>query len=149
MIPYLKEALKNLFKKPVTINYPGEKIKTAPKYRGRIIFDSSKCVGCGMCMRVCSPQAITKTVKDVDEGQEITMTFDLGSCTFCSMCADFCARKSITLTEDCEIVVTDKNDLIVQGSFIKKAPPKPTPEQLAKIVEAKKKKEQEAKEKNI
>ena len=90
-------------------------------------------------MRVCSPGAITKTMKAVEGGQEITLEFDLGSCTFCGMCKDFCSRHAITLTGDSQIVVTDKSQLKVSGSFIKKAPPKPTPEQLAKIAEAKKK----------
>lgn len=139
MIPYLKEALLNLVSKPVTSKFPEEPVKTAPNYRGKIEFNADACIGCGMCIRVCSPGAITKTMKPVEGGQEITMEFDLGSCTFCGMCSDFCPRKTITLTGDCEIVAKDKSELIVKGSFIKKAPPKPTPEQLAKIAEAKKK----------
>ena len=86
----------------------------------------------------CSPGAITKTQKPVEGGQEITMEFDLSSCTFCGMCSDFCPKKTITLTGDSQMVELDKNNFKVSGSFIKKAPPKPTPEQLKKIAEAKK-----------
>lgn len=150
MIPYLKEALCNLFKKPVTSKYPEGKIPTAEKYRGKIEFNNEVCIGCGMCTRVCSPGAITKTVKNIEGGQEITMKFDLGSCTFCAMCSDFCPKKAITLTDDAEIVVKDKKDLIVSGSFVKKTPPKPqlTPEQIKKIQEAKKAKEAAIAKKN-
>lgn len=139
MIPYIKEAVKNLFKKPVTSKFPEDPVDTPNGYRGRISFNSGKCIGCGMCIRVCSPGAITKTIKNIEGGQEITMEFDLGSCTFCGMCSDFCPKKTISLTKDSQMVVLDKSELKVSGSFIKKMPPKPTPEQLKKIAEAKKK----------
>lgn len=143
MIPYLREAFKNIIRKPVTIKFPSEPVKVAPKYRGKIEFNKDVCIGCGMCTRVCSPGAITKTQKKVENSDdtEITLEFDLSSCTFCGFCSDFCPKHAITLTEDCIIVTDDKSKLKVGGSFIKKAPVKPklTPEQLAKIAAAKKK----------
>ena len=138
MIPYLKEAIGNLFKPSVTSKFPEKPVETPKNYRGRISFNADQCIGCGMCIRVCSPGAITKTQKPVEGGQEITMEFDLSSCTFCGMCSDFCPKKTITLTGDSQMVELDKNNFKVSGSFIKKAPPKPTPEQLKKIAEAKK-----------
>lgn len=138
MIPYLKEAIGNLFKPSVTSKFPESPVETPNNYRGRISFDEKNCIGCGMCIRVCSPGAITKTVKAVDGGQEITMEFDLASCTFCAMCSDFCPKNTISFTSDSQMVERDKNNFKVSGSFIKKIPPKPTPEQLKKIAEAKK-----------
>ena len=138
MIPYLKEAIGNLFKPSVTSKFPEKPVETPKNYRGRISFNADQCIGCGMCIRVCSPGAITKTQKPVEGGQEITMEFDLSSCTFCGMCSDFCPKKTITLTGDSQMVELDKNNFKVSGSFIKKAPPKPTPEHLKKIAEAKK-----------
>ena len=131
-IPYLGTALTNLFRKPVTIAFPaGEAPKAQPNYRGRIAFDGTKCVNCGMCERVCAPSCMT-------------------SCTFCGMCADFCAKKAITLTDDYMMTGTQAEDFLVVGKVIKKAPPKPkfTPEQLAAMkaaAEAKKKAAEAAK----
>lgn len=138
MIPYLKEALKNLFKKPITEKFPKAPVQTPINYRGKISYDPSGCIGCGICMKVCAGNAITKTIKAIDGGQEITLEFDLGSCTFCGMCKDFCPKKVIELTGDSQMVVTNKEDLKISGSFIKKSPPKPTAEQLKKIADAKK-----------
>ena len=135
MLPYLKQSFKNLFKKPSTEAFPaGEPPKAAEGYRGRISYDPTLCINCGMCMRVCAPQCMIRTIKNLEGGdQEITLTFDLSSCTFCRMCADFCSRSAIKLTDDYMIVGTKPEDFIVSGTFIKKAPPKPqfTPEQLA------------------
>ena len=119
--PYFPEAIKNLFKAPLT----EKTIKENPiGYRGRIEFNKDVCIGCGLCQRVCSPGAIDKIVNKIEEGQEITMRYDLGSCTYCGFCAEICPKKAITLTTDSNIVVTDKKDLIVKGTFIKKLPPK-------------------------
>lgn len=154
ILPYLGAALGNLFKAPVTEAFPaGEPPKAQPGYRGRIAYDASKCVNCGMCERVCAPHCMTRTQRPAPGGEpgdlEITFTFDLTSCTFCGLCADFCAKKSITLTDDYMMTGTSHEDFLVSGTFIKKAPPKPkfTPEQLAAMkaaAEAKRKAAQAA-----
>lgn len=125
--PYAGNALKDFFSKPSTERYPKVK-KEAPKgYRGKISYDPEKCIACGMCIKVCSPGAITMTKGEKnDEGQLIEMKFNLNSCTFCQMCADFCPRGAIELTTQYSMIATDKNELVVSGSFIKKIPPKPT-----------------------
>lgn len=122
-VPFLKEAFKNLFKSSITDK---ELNKNNPyEYRGKIKFDSEKCIGCGLCTRVCAPCAITKTIKKIDEGtQEITLIFDLASCTFCGMCSDFCSKKAITLTEESNIIAYNKEELIIRGSFTKIIPRK-------------------------
>lgn len=119
--PFLKEALYNLFSKPSTVQFPKVNVDAKPGYRGRIAYDAEKCVNCGMCIKVCSPGAITRTKEPVEGGDKITYTFDLTSCTFCAMCQDFCSTKAITLTEDYHMV-GDSKDLVTIGSRIKQKP---------------------------
>ena len=149
-IPYLGTAISNLFKKPVTEAFPaGDAPKAQPAYRGRIFYDATKCINCGMCERVCAPHCMTRTESPAPDGQPgdklITFTFDMTSCTFCGLCSDFCAKKAIMLTDDYMMTGTKPEDFLVTGSFVKKAPaakPKFTPEQLAAMkaaAEAKKK----------
>ena len=135
-IPFVREAITNFFKSPVTNRYPYSQPVVPKSYRGKIRFNADLCVGCGMCMRVCSPTSITKTIKTVDDTQYITMSFDMSSCTFCGMCADFCGKKAIEFSQEYSMIAIsgDKSGLVVEGTFIKKLPPKPAPKPVPPVV---------------
>ena len=130
--PFVKEAVTKLFSKPSCDMYPFKPSEAAPNYRGRIVFHPETCINCNMCERVCAGGAITHTsVKNEDGDDVITRSFDLGSCTFCSTCADFCTRHSIELTQDYHMIGIEEGDLIVSGTFVKKAVKKPAPKPAA------------------
>ena len=122
MLPFIKEAVTQLFQKPATENFPAEPVKAAPHYRGRIVFHADKCISCGMCERVCAGGAISTTSVDTEEGQLITRRFFLGSCTFCANCADFCVKNAIELSDDYDMVARDESELVVTGTYLKKKP---------------------------
>ena len=121
-VPYLGDAIKNIFKKPLTEDI---KAQVAENFRGKLAFDPEKCIGCGLCIRVCAPCAIVKISKAVENGQEITMKYDMGSCTYCGFCADICPKKALTMTTENIIITQNKDELIVEGTFIKENPKKP------------------------
>lgn len=129
--PFVKEAISQLFSKPSCAMYPAVPSEAAPRYRGRIVYHADKCIGCGMCERVCSGGAITRSVEKLEEGDRITLTFNLGSCTFCATCADFCSTRAIEFTQDYHMIATKDEDLLVTGSHIRPArkpgPPKAAP----------------------
>lgn len=147
--PFVKQAVKQLFSKPSCDMYPFVPSQAAPNYRGRIAYDPNKCVGCGMCVRVCAGKAITLTREpaeiDGKTGENITLRFDLGSCTFCNTCADFCNDHAITLTDDYHMVATQEEDLIVTGTHFKeKKKPAPKPAAVKPAAPAAAKAESEA-----
>ena len=125
-LPFVKEAVSQLFSKPSCNMYPAVPSPAAPGYRGRIVFHPDRCINCGMCERVCAGGAISTVVEKTEEGDRITRTFNLGSCTFCSHCADFCSTHAIELTGDYHMTATRKEDLLVTGTFIKKPPVRKT-----------------------
>ena len=136
--PFVKEAVSKLFSKPSCNLYPTKESVAAPNYRGRIVFHPETCINCNMCERVCAGGAIThSSVKNEDGDDVITRSFDLGSCTFCSTCADFCTRHSIELTQDYHMIGVEEGDLIVSGTFVKKAVKKPAPKPAAPAAEKK------------
>ena len=129
--PFVKEAVTKLFSKPSCRMYPQVPSEAAPGYRGRIVFHPETCINCNVCERVCAGGAITHTEEKVEEGVKVTRSFDLGSCTFCNTCADFCSRHSIELTPDYHMLGIEEGDLIVSGTFVKKAVKKPAPKPAA------------------
>ena len=67
MIPFLKEAVTGLFSKPSTEGYPFTPKEAPEGYRGRIVFHADRCIGCGMCERVCEGGAISTTSVETEE----------------------------------------------------------------------------------
>ncbi|MCX7641597.1 MAG: 4Fe-4S binding protein [Elusimicrobiales bacterium] len=117
----LPEALRQLRKKPATVKYPFEKANLYPGFRGRIIFDTSKCIGCKMCIRVCPAKAIEiiqigEEVKTLEDGKQIiTKKFEcimnLDRCIYCAQCVESCPKKALTATQDFELAQLDRKKL--------------------------------------
>lgn len=128
MLPFIKEAVTQLFSRPSTEKYPAADAPAPEGYRGRIVFHADRCISCGMCERVCAGGAISTTAVDTEEGQLITRRFFLGSCTFCANCADFCVKNAIELTTDYHMVARDESELVVEGTYLKKKPAPPAAE---------------------
>ena len=134
--PFAKKAIAQLFSKPSCEMYPFTPSEAAPGYRGRIEYHPEKCLGCGMCVRVCAGGAIQMKTEPVEGGKKITLSFDMGSCTFCRMCADFCSTKSIVFSDDYHMIATKEEDLIETGTHIKKNPVPKTAAPAAKTENA-------------
>lgn len=109
--PMLKKSLSNVFKSSYTENYPEVPRETPKNFRGKISLDKEKCIGCGMCVRTCPAEGVTKRVED----EHVIIEFNLGSCTFCSLCADMCPKGAITLTNEFSVVAENEEELIVGG----------------------------------
>lgn len=119
------EVIKHLFKKPATCGYPFQKAHIYPNFRGRIDFDSSKCIGCQMCVRVCPAKAIEIPLSKEQppapapvEGQPAAPAkrkFDcimkLDHCVFCAQCVETCPKKALIMTQDFELSSVDKAKL--------------------------------------
>ncbi|NJE10085.1 NADH-quinone oxidoreductase subunit NuoI [Thermococcus sp. MAR1] len=95
-------GIKYLFKRPVTIKIPFEKIEPAPKYRGFHTLNWKTCVGCNFCGQICPARAIEMTWIEVDGKMEKRPhpKVDYGRCTFCQFCVDVCPTGALGFTEN-------------------------------------------------
>jgi len=103
----LKKALLNLFKKPITSQYPKIPSKTPKGFRGKHKIYFEKCTGCGLCGMLCPSNAIKlgKKIKKIKvkklEHRVIIhpiLSIDLSKCIFCGLCQDVCPVNAIKLT---------------------------------------------------
>jgi len=95
-------GIKYLFKKPVTIKIPSERIEPAPKYRGFHTLNWKTCVGCNFCGQICPARAIEMTWLEVDGKMEKRPhpKVDYGRCTFCQFCVDVCPTGALDFSEN-------------------------------------------------
>lgn len=80
---------------PETRRFPDRQAPT-PEYRGNVVNDPAKCVGCGICTQVCVSAAITLAS---GEGT-CTWSYDPASCTFCGFCVTHCPVNALSQESD-------------------------------------------------
>lgn len=91
LLTFAKIAMRNLFSKPVTTNYPFEPATYPERNRGHIELDFDACILCGNCARHCP----TETIKvDRKTGTWSMNRFD---CVQCANCVQVCPKKCLTI----------------------------------------------------
>ena len=75
-------AIKESFKSKKTLNYPFEKGKISPRFRGehalrRYPNGEELCIACKLCEAVCPAQAITIESSERSDGSRKTTRYDL------------------------------------------------------------------------
>lgn len=91
MMDFTKTALKNLFSKPATSQYPAKPKVYPEKSRGHVEIDIDKCIMCGICSRKCMSNAIT-----VDRNSK-TWSIERMGCVQCQACVNACPKKCLTM----------------------------------------------------
>ncbi|MGA2605279.1 MAG: 4Fe-4S dicluster domain-containing protein [Verrucomicrobiia bacterium] len=108
VVSKLKETLVCLKAGRVTLPYPTRRQPVPPKFRGRPMFDATKCTGCAGCANNCPAREILV----FDVCQEIRILKYLGRrCTYCRRCADVCPEKAITMSQDFETGTNQISDM--------------------------------------
>ncbi len=100
----LKEIIINFFKEPFTELHPFVKKKPKERFRGRILYEADRCIGCRLCEKYCP-------VKAVDFHEKGRIDFDMGKCIYCGLCRDVCPVKCIHYTHAFEYASSNKEKL--------------------------------------
>ena len=104
---------KTVVHRPVTVLYPYEKEWIPENYRGRPGLRFDRCVGCGMCARMCVTQAIKLIEVDDDNGNKVMRPqVNVGRCAFCGYCAEYCPVDAMTVTPEYELAEYTRYDLL-------------------------------------
>lgn len=101
-------------RRPVTVQYPYEKLIPSERFRGRIHFEFDKCISCEVCVRVCPidlPVVDWAFNPELKKKELYSYSIDFGVCIFCANCVEFCPTNCLSVTEDYELAAFDRHEL--------------------------------------
>jgi NADH-quinone oxidoreductase subunit I len=119
----------HMFRRRVTVQYPEQKARLPPRWRGRIILSrdpdgEERCVACYLCAVACPVDCIALQATEDAHGRRYPDFFriNFSRCIFCGYCEDACPTYAIQLTPDYEMgeyqrtnLVYEKDDLLISG----------------------------------
>ncbi|MCB1124129.1 MAG: NADH-quinone oxidoreductase subunit I [Verrucomicrobiae bacterium] len=121
----LKITLKNIFKPPVTLQYPEERPEIPENYRGVPVLvkdpnGREKCVSCQLCEFVCPPKAIRITPGELPEDsgnahvEKGPKEFDINMlrCIYCGYCQEVCPEEAIWLQDIFSVSGYSRDELV-------------------------------------
>ena len=104
----------HLKRRPVTVQYPYEKLIPSERYRGRIHYEFDKCIACEVCVRVCPinlPVVDYVMNKETKKKELRNYSIDFGACIFCGNCVEYCPTNCLSMTEEYELATFDRHNL--------------------------------------
>lgn len=110
----LSVTFDHMSRRPITVQYPYEKLIPSERYRGRIHFEFDKCIACEVCVRVCPinlPVVDWEFNKDIKKKQLKHYSIDFGVCIFCGNCVEYCPTNCLSMTEEYELATFDRHEL--------------------------------------
>ena len=116
-------------RRPVTVQYPYEKLIPSERFRGRIHFEFDKCIACEVCVRVCPinlPVVDWEFNKASKKKRLNHYSIDFGVCIFCGNCVEYCPTNCLSMTEDYELSTYDRHELNYDNVALGRLPYKVT-----------------------
>jgi NADH-quinone oxidoreductase subunit I len=117
-------TLRHLFAKPITVQYPEEKVRLHARFRGRHELQREGglelCVGCGLCAAYCPADCIYVEASEntengrYSEGERYAQVYEINftRCIFCGYCEEACPTGAIKLRHEFALSDYERDDLL-------------------------------------
>jgi NAD(P)H-quinone oxidoreductase subunit I len=125
----LSVTFDHMRRRPITVQYPYEKLIPSERFRGRIHFEFDKCIACEVCVRVCPinlPVVDWEFNKENKKKQLKHYSIDFGVCIFCGNCVESCPTNCLSMTEEYELAAYDRHELNYDSVALGRLPYKVT-----------------------
>jgi len=118
----MRITIVQFFKPAVTVHYPHETLKIAPRFRGHIELvrdpatGMAKCFVCKLCEKACPSDCITVEGIKPEGGKRKTVTYyrlDFTKCSLCGSCVEACRDQAIRFSRDYNLAGWKKEDFIM------------------------------------
>ena len=104
---------KYLLQKPITVQYPDERLPIPERYRGIHYLEQEKCIDCLACARACPIDCIEMdAVRHGKELEWISFTLDYQKCMFCELCVYPCPKDCIHMGTEFAFVSYDRSEFV-------------------------------------
>ena len=102
---------KYFWQKPITVQYPDERLPIPDRYRGIHYLEQEKCIECLACARACPIDCIEmEAVRHGKELEWIAFTLDYQKCMFCELCVYPCPKDCIHMGTEFAFVSFDRSE---------------------------------------
>ncbi|HUM08472.1 MAG TPA: NADH-quinone oxidoreductase subunit NuoI [Acidocella sp.] len=112
-------TLRYIFKPKATLNYPFEKNRISPRFKGehalrRYPNGEERCIACKLCEAVCPAQAITIEAEPREDGSRRTTRYDIDmtKCIYCGLCEEACPVDAIVEGPNFEFATETREELL-------------------------------------
>ena len=110
-------TLKHLFRRPITTQYPEERLTISRRSRGNeLVWDKDTCTACSLCARACPVVGCLTIETSRDENKKLVvdkLELDTGLCIFCGLCVEACPKGSLFMGYNYERASYRRQQLIL------------------------------------